>query len=412
MQNASEGPSTVSYLIFCSFEVGGLPFRIVEILNRHGIRAYYVSVQPGQSVRAAGRAHDSTSFHFGNRHEEWDLSHLFHGRLFSGRLVTNTLERIKKDYGITHCLATGRRAYLLKRAGIPFHYWAFGSDLDQACFRPDWAIGYPLWRKALAWLKFLAVTRPEQRATMHAGEAVMIAPYQLPALERICPGKRLFFFPHFIDVKDYDKLSAGKTESRKAICAETGTDYYFFSAARHYWAGPRRHVADNKGNDTVLKAFAEYRKAVSERVKLVLVNKGPDVEASRKLARELGIEGDIVWVNEMSRDKLERFYLGASACFGQFGTPVVSFAVLEPMAQATPCISYHEEVPAGVPFYGELPPMINSRDPGEIASQLVRLMSDAEYRADLEYQSWRWVKDNCSEEKFVESFLNIYESTN
>lgn len=400
----------MSYLVFCSFEVGGLPFRIAEILNRHGIRAYYVSVQPVQSVRAAGRAHDSTSFHFGNRHEEWDLSPLFRSRLFSGRLLANTLEIIKRDYGITHCFATGRKAYLLKRAGIPFHYWSFGSDLDQACFRPDWAIGYPLWRKTLAWLKFLAVTRPEQRATMHAGEAVMIAPYQLPTLEKICPGKRQFFFPHFIDVRDYDKLSAAKTESRKAICAETGADYYFFSAARHYWSGPRRRVADNKGNDTVLKAFVEYRKAVSDRVKLVMVNKGPDVEASSELARELGIEADIVWVNEMSRDKLERFYLGASASFGQFGTSLITFVVLEPMAQATPCISYHEEVPAGVPFYSELPPMINSRDPVEIASCLRRLMSDETYRTDLEYRSWRWVKENCAEKRFVASFLNIFES--
>ena len=47
----------MSYLIFCSFEVGGLPYRMAEILNAHGVEAYYAS------IAKPTLGHDSTQFH-------------------------------------------------------------------------------------------------------------------------------------------------------------------------------------------------------------------------------------------------------------------------------------------------------------------------------------------------------------
>ena len=32
----------MSFLVFCSFEVGGIPFRMAEILNRYKVETYYI----------------------------------------------------------------------------------------------------------------------------------------------------------------------------------------------------------------------------------------------------------------------------------------------------------------------------------------------------------------------------------
>ncbi|CAN0499711.1 unnamed protein product, partial [Phaeothamnion confervicola] len=59
------------FLIFCSYEVGGFPYKMAEILNRHSIVTYYISVDREQF------GHDSTTYHWGTQREEWDLSRLF-----------------------------------------------------------------------------------------------------------------------------------------------------------------------------------------------------------------------------------------------------------------------------------------------------------------------------------------------
>lgn len=392
----------MSYLIFCSFEVGGLPFKMAEILNRHGIDTFYVSLQTGSAD------HNSTQFHYGKRDEPWDVSSLFAGNHMTPTMIVQILKKIREEYRISHCLATGSKASLLLRAGISYNYWSFGADLDQDCFCPYWAIDYPLWKKLLVNLKFIATTKPTQRVSICSSDAVMIAPYQLDALQKVCSDKRLFFFPHFLEIPDFNEVMSRREKSRKEVSALIGADHYFFSTARHFWGGRHAEFSDNKGNDVILRAFAAYRRMTDEHVKLVLIRKGPDVDASQRLAEELGIGRFIYWMDEVKRGDLEKYYQGASVCFGQFGTPVISFATLEPLTWATPCISYYETPPPNFPFYREMPPLINSRDPIVIAAHLQRLMTSSEYYESLCSRSWHWVKEHCSEEKFAQEFVGIF----
>ena len=59
-------------LVFCSFEVGGFPFKIAEILNNHGIKSYYIALS-----NDAG--HDSSTFHYGTVDFEWNISREYRG---------------------------------------------------------------------------------------------------------------------------------------------------------------------------------------------------------------------------------------------------------------------------------------------------------------------------------------------
>jgi len=395
----------MSYLIFCSFEVGGIPYKMAEILNRHGVEVYYVSVADNP------QGHDSTYYHYGNTKKSWDLSFMFSDiRSLPKRIISN-LKILKDQYKISNCFATGYKSYLLNKAGIQYNYWSYGSDLDQICFSFVWPQNYPLVKKIKNYPLFLLKIRKKARTSISLASSVMIAPYQVDTLNGIFPGKKLFFLPHMISVIDYDLVLKRKGEMQAAIGAKFGTKRYFFSATRHVWSGILSKYEDNKGNNVILKSYCEYLNLSGDyESKLILVAKGPDVEASKALCRDISLDNNVVWVEEMPREELESYYTGATICFGQFGTPVLTFAALEPLARGTIGISLYNCRNSSVPHYSEGPPILESNEPKEIANLMHRIMADKNEYDNLSYRSWKWIKDNCSEEKFVESFLRVMES--
>ncbi|NIM96553.1 MAG: hypothetical protein GTO24_00290 [candidate division Zixibacteria bacterium] len=393
----------MSYLILCSFEVGGLPYRMAEVLNRHGVETYYVSLA-GQTF-----GHDSTLFHYGSRSERWDVSPLFNDSSSSTRETVSRLRQIRRDYRVSRALAAGSKAYLLKLAGIRYNYWSFGSDLDQSAFHPIWSADYPVWKKPIYYGYFCLTTRSQFRMSIRQADLVMVAPYQIEKLRMICPGKSLFFLPHFDRIDDYESLKRRKCQSRVSMSHEIQAEKYLFSSARHCWAGKNRHKADNKGNDIILRSFGTYLEKTGDcDLKLVLVKKGPDLERSMGLVQSLGIDEYVVWLNEMSRGELARYYQGAVMCLGQFGTPVLTYAAVEPLFNGSCCVSFFQDMPVGVPFYEAMPPVINTKDPGEVVESIGKIMSDRKYREELGYRSWVWARKNCSEQDFVDSFMRAF----
>lgn len=394
----------MSFLVFCSFEVGGIPFRMAEILNRYKVETYYI--YSGKKTAD----HNSTQFHYGNLSWNWDLSDLFQDDLNDTGKIIRLLMEVKEKYRITNCLAIGIDAYLLKKADIPYKYWTYGSDLDQYCFIHIGLIN-PLLRKRLLVHPFRAYwERQRARKSIGMSDSVMIAPYQFKALMKVSLNKEMYFLPHPLSILEFSELQKQRKENRESICKEVEAEEYFFSSTRHVWAGPSRKMSDSKGNDVVFHAFAKYlRLSKYRRSKLVLVKKGHDVEHSRSLARSLGIEGSVEWLDEMKREELNKYYQGASICFGQFGASVINFSLLEPLANASICVSFFNETNSSLPYYKTIPPMFNSREPQLIAEFMIRTLRNEEIYNGLSYNSWLWVKENCSEEKFVESFLGLFQ---
>jgi glycosyltransferase involved in cell wall biosynthesis len=239
----------------------------------------------------------------------------------------------------------------------------------------------------------------------------MVSPYQIKALKEIFPDKNLFFLPHFFKVTDYSILLREKEVNKRLICEKIEADRYFFSSARHCWTGHWKRMPDYKRNDVILQSYATYLSFVkNDHSKLVLVKKGPDVEASKYLSKKLEIEKRIIWVDEMKRDELDQYYQGADLCFGHFGTPVLTYAVLEALKNGTISISYSIEDASGLPFYIENPPIFNSKSFESIAEFMGDILNDQTRLSQQSYQSWSWIKRNCSEEKFVESFRSLFKN--
>ncbi len=394
----------MSYLIFCSFEVGGLPYHMAEILNAQGVETYYASIARPNST------HDSTQFHYGRPNPPWDLTPRFREAMGSGRKIKALLSQVQREFHLTHSFATGQKAYLLREAGLPYHYWSYGSDLDFLVnFFPNLTHYYSWWARPKGFLMYLLRFRREARRTFAHATAVMIAPYQIGAYQQVCPDKPMFFLPHFFKIEDLATLGPKKLASKREMEAKIGATRFFFSSTRHVWSGPLRQSADTKGNDVILYAFKEYLNLSGDRgAKLVLVDKGPNVATSRALAQELSIASQVVWVGEMKRDELDQYYQGAGLCFGQFGTPVLAFTALEPLAQANVSISAFERVDPRVPFYPEDPPIYKSKDPREIAEFMAQIVAHPQQYADLCRRSWEWIKENCSEERFAAEFVKSF----
>jgi len=403
----------MSCLIFCSAEIGGLPFAMARTLNECGIKTYYISL----SGKVSG--HDSTEFHYGSGQEDWNLSAQFRGFfslshkadqiLFLPTKIAKQLSEIRRQYDITHCLATGIKAYLLYRAGIRYRYWSYGSDLDRHCFRPVFPSKYPFWIRGLMYFPFMLVIRPNARKSIRYSSSIMIAPYQVNSLNRICRAKDLFFLPHLIEILDYDLLTQEREKSKSRICREISAQHFFFSSARHEWSGPFKDQSDNKGNDIIIKSFERYLSMTKDYgAKLVLVEKGSDVEGSKVLAGKLGISKYVVWIEQRSRDEIQHFYQGATICFGQFGTPVITYAVLEPLANGSICASYCGNQFGEVPFYDKIPPLFSNRDPEELARFMIEIKSHKRRYKELCYQSWKWIKDHCSVDRFVGAFSDTF----
>jgi len=394
----------MSYLIFCSFEVGGFPFRMAKTLNRFGVETYYIYLG---NIRSG---HDSTQFHHGNRFEKWDFSNLFQDILGNPKKIIERLSQIKKLHKISHCLATGMAAYYLIKAGINYKYWSYGADIDDQYFiRVDMKKNQISWRPIKNPYRMWNERRKTRNSIIRA-DSVMISPYQQEAFTKICINKKMFFLPHFFKIIDYQVLLQQKAQNKRTVCEEIRAERYFFSSTRHVWAGPLRNLIDNKGNNIMLNSYAIFKKiTVDDHSKLVLVKKGPDVELSKSLSRSLGIEDDVVWIDEMKREELDRYYQGAAICFGQFGTPVVTYAALEPLANGTISISFLNDNNSPVPFYKEKPPIFSNINPKEIAEFMVKKLAEEKDYEDLSYNSWLWIQNNCSEEIFVKSFLTLFQ---
>lgn len=395
----------MSYLIFCSFEVGGLPYHFAELLNKNGIQTYYVSVD-----RPSNR-HDSTAFHYGQcKAADWDLSPLFKEDLDNMDVMIGRLRDLKCQLDIKGCFATGSKAFLLARAGIPYAYWSFGADLDYL-YSPYFFPQVRSFLKKYYYRLFRKTSFSEEMfKTIEAAKKLMISPYQKHMLDRFGISKQLFFIPHvYSTAGDFDAVIKQKEDCRKALCSRFGADYFFFSSVRQVWKNRSSLTGDNKNNDIAIKAFSLYlQKTQGDNCKLVMINKGCDVDATKKMIGSLSLREHVIWIDEIKRQDLFKYYMGSELCLGHFGTPVVTNAALEPLSCATPCISYYGQEAEGMPFYDEYPPLYNSNDPARIADFMVRVNKDKELAGQLRYKSWDWIRRFCSEKEFTGRFISIF----
>ena len=137
------------------------------------------------------------------------------------------------------------------------------------------------------------------------------------------------------------------------------------------------------------------------------IEKGQDTELSKELICSLGLEDNVIWLQPMNRKKLMEFYAAAHVCFDQFSRGCLALCAVESMACGTTTVTYLGDHSKSVPFYPVLPPVFNSKNPENISEFLIRVLNDESFRKERGIDSYKWVREQCSSNRFNESFKTM-----
>lgn len=204
------------------------------------------------------------------------------------------------------------------------------------------------------------------------------------------------FIPHPLDETKY---TSGPSKLRGELEAQ-GVDFVLLCPARHDW-----HV---KGTDRLIQAFARLVRAERPNAVLLLFDWGQEVDRSKALVRELGIERNVRWSQPLPKLRLIDAYRAADVVLDQFLIGTFGAVAPEAMACARPVVMAFD--PALHRWcFSEQPPIVDARTSEQIHAQLSRLAGDGEARAALGAAGRSWVERHHGWRVAVERQLAIYE---
>lgn len=162
-----------------------------------------------------------------------------------------------------------------------------------------------------------------------------------------------------------------------------------------------------KGNDALLRGYAELLRGGGAAT-LVLTDWGPDVDRSRALARELGVEDRLRWLAPLPKLRLIEAYRAADVVLDQF--VLGTFGAIAPEAMACGCPVVMAFDPGVHEWcFPELPPVVPAREPSEIAAALRRLLDDDAERERVGTASRRWVEAHHGWQLVTDRHRAVYE---
>lgn len=176
-----------------------------------------------------------------------------------------------------------------------------------------------------------------------------------------------------------------------------------FSVLHHlrlYWQNPgydaETWAIDCKHNDWSIRAFARLVNTYPDRrIRLYILEYGPDVAATRALIAELGITAAVRWIPVSPRRELFLILSRVSACFGEYLSPARTLwggVGWEALAQGTPLIHgfrFTEGEFDAIYGYPE-PPLVKANTSEEVASQLEELFTNPGARRALSAAATEW----------------------
>lgn len=275
------------------------------------------------------------------------------------------------------------------QTGRPFVFQAYGGDLTALPFMTD-----SLHHRYLAWR--------QRRAIPRANVVVVGNPNLCRTATARLRLERVEFLHYPIDA---DRFAPGPDAEAAAIRRTFGEDWVFFHPTRQSW-GPRCPVWDAKGNDSVFRGFARFLRGTGRRARLVSIEHGNHLGASRRLVSELGIGDAVTWIPRQSQHGLIPFYRMADAVIedmrsGDFGT-----IASEAWACGTPVFMYLASCRA---LFTEDPPVVNVRTEDDLARTLAEYTAAAGALARVGDASRRWVLEHLHGDILIKRYVDLYE---
>ncbi|MBS1772954.1 MAG: glycosyltransferase family 4 protein [Bacteroidetes bacterium] len=327
--------------------------------------------------------------------------------------------------GFDFYIGQGDEAAVANLSGINFDvYYPYGSDVYKYAQLPQ---EYSTASKLVSIISS-NVSRPTykqmQRGTMakYLRNAIVNAKYVLAEdtnesfeaeLEKLhIKGEYRKIGLPFIYVNEYEKLNDGfipqneYTDRIKHL--RSNTDFLLLYHGRQEWKTYHNKFT-GKNTHHLIEGFADYIKCnPAKGIKLVMLEYGTDVDASKELISSLGIQDKVEWFPKMYRKDLMYLVRSVDLCCGEFNHSYLTFGtVVEAMLMRKTVITYRQD-DLYTKKYSELYPCFNARTPDEITKAIDMAVNNPEAIVDMGNRAYDWVKRNFIEYP-IRSLLDIIE---
>lgn len=309
---------------------------------------------------------------------------------------------IRRDLrGSDAILATGDEAAALAAVGVPIDvYFPYGDDVlrwaHPSLRRSPRDAALEVVAAAGRIVPIRAASHPRSVRAAICSARHLVVDQMNPTCDRIMLSLPIGGTIHrspwpFLHPASYrNALAAGSVPDvhwRSAVDAMRARhDFVLLYHGRHSWT--RAGDFNAKNTHHVLIGFAEFvRRHPDVDACLATIEYGKDVRASKELIAELGIEERVAWFPVMFRKDLMYLISRADLCCGEFAESYLTFGtILEALCLGKPVVHHRDDSLYAGPLY----PVLNAREPDEIASALDACLDDPEScrRMGLEGQAW------------------------
>jgi glycosyltransferase involved in cell wall biosynthesis len=214
------------------------------------------------------------------------------------------------------------------------------------------------------------------------------------------------YYPEY-DAIDKNLLPQSLMETIRSI--KDKHDFVLLYHGRQEWATYHNQFT-GKNTHHLIQGFAGFIKENPQcNACLVMLEYGTDVEQSRELVKQLGIEGCVYWLPKMYRKELMYVVQQADICCGEFAHSFLTFGtVVEAMLLKKPVIT-HRVDSYYTSTYPVLYPCYNAREVQEIQKAIELAVTNKEERLQMGNEAYEWVKQYFIENP-LQALLNIIEA--
>ena len=214
------------------------------------------------------------------------------------------------------------------------------------------------------------------------------------------------FIPH--PVNEVDPSIERVELIRQEMKGRLGCDFLILHPSRQHWEPSVRSPSWEKGNDLFIRGFADFVKRTGARAGCVMVSWGQSLQASRELLAQLGVADRVAWIPVQPGIRLGEWMQAADVVADQFW--LGAFGSLTPKAMRLSCpVLLNMDEQRHRWCFPELPPVLNSRTPGDVADHLAWCWRDRSAMREFGKRSADWYRKYHSNDVIATTFSQVHD---
>jgi hypothetical protein len=191
----------------------------------------------------------------------------------------------------------------------------------------------------------------------------------IPLSKRLfSPSPHIYYKQYY--TPEYNELKSKTLYYSKMKELRSKYDFIIMNHNRIIWTNPEYSV-HLKGTDILIKGFSEFIKVSKSKSVLVLFEYGWDIEATKTLIQELGVERHVFWFPISERKNIMPAIEQADLLCGNLHESAVTYGcVMEALCMKKPVMALrYDEL--YISRYAELYPMVNVKGVNEVKEKLL-----------------------------------------